>query len=38
MEGRWIQAAYIFSPKDVIFVIHAHDLTENEKKPARKQR
>jgi uncharacterized DUF497 family protein len=38
MEGRWIQAAFIFSPAEVIFVIHARDLTENEKKSAREQR
>jgi uncharacterized protein len=37
-HGRYIQVIYIFSPRDVIFVIHARPLTEGEKRKFRRRR
>jgi uncharacterized DUF497 family protein len=37
-EGRWIQVVYIFDPINVVFVIHSRDLSDREKKQARKRR
>lgn len=31
-DGRYLQAIYIFSPRDVIFVIHARPLLDAEKR------
>jgi uncharacterized DUF497 family protein len=36
-HGRHIQAIFIFSPADVIFVIHARPLTDNEKRRLRRR-
>jgi len=36
-DGTYIQVAYIFSPADVIFVIHARALTEAEKRRFRRR-
>lgn len=38
MEGRYIQVIYIFSPADVVFVIHAHPLNAAEKRSFRRRR
>jgi len=35
--GRWLQVVFIFSPEDVVFVIHARPLTEREKRRARRR-
>jgi hypothetical protein len=35
--GRYLQVAYIFSPPGVVYVIHARDLTEIEKRRLRRQ-
>lgn len=35
--GRLLQVIYIFSPDDVVFVIHARPLTDREKRRFRKQ-
>jgi uncharacterized protein len=35
--GRFIQVVYIFSPKDVIFVIHARPMTDREKRRFRRR-
>jgi uncharacterized DUF497 family protein len=37
-NGTYIQVAYIFSPDDVIFVIHARPLTRAEKRRFRRRR
>jgi uncharacterized DUF497 family protein len=36
--GRYIQVVYIFDPADVVYVIHARPLTENEKRQLRRSR
>jgi uncharacterized DUF497 family protein len=36
-EGRYLQAIYIFSPADVIYVIHARPLTNAEKRKLRRR-
>jgi len=36
--GRLLQVIYIFSPDDVVYVIHARPLTNKEKKQNRKRR
>jgi len=36
-EGRYIQVIYIFSPEDVIFVIHARPLNGAEKRNLRRR-
>ena len=36
--GRYLQAIYIFDPQDVIYVIHARDLTDPEKRQWRRRR
>lgn len=33
--GRWLQIVFVFSPEDMVFVIHARPLTEREKRRAR---
>ena len=35
--GRWLQVVYIYDPEDVIFVIHARPLSQNEKRRARRR-
>ena len=35
--GRYLQVIYIFSPPGVVFVIHARDLTDPEKRRLRRQ-
>lgn len=35
--GRYLQVVYIFSPPGVVYVIHARDLTEAEKRRLRWQ-
>jgi hypothetical protein len=35
--GRYLQVVYIFSPPGVVYVIHARDLTEPEKRRLRRQ-
>lgn len=37
LHGRYIQVAYIFSPADVIYVIHARLLNEPEKRRFRRR-
>jgi hypothetical protein len=37
MAGRYLQVIYIFSPPGVVYVIHARDLTEPEKRRLRRQ-
>ena len=37
-DGRYLQVIYIFSPLEVIFVIHARELTDNEKRQYRRRR
>jgi uncharacterized DUF497 family protein len=32
VEGRYLQVIYIFSPPGVVYVIHARDMTPNEKR------
>ena len=36
MDGRWLQAIYIFDPPGVVYVIHCRPLTEPEKQRARR--
>jgi uncharacterized DUF497 family protein len=36
--GRYVQVIYIFSPANVVFVIHARSLTEPEKRRLRRRR
>lgn len=36
-DGSYLQVAYIFSPRDVIFVIHARRLNELEKRRLRRR-
>jgi uncharacterized DUF497 family protein len=36
--GRYLQVIYIFSPEDVIFVIHAMPMTERKKRRLRRRR
>ncbi|MFI5379034.1 MAG: BrnT family toxin [Tepidisphaerales bacterium] len=36
-EGRYVQVVYIFDPEDVVYVIHARDLTEREKRALRRR-
>ena len=36
-SGRMIRVIYIFSPVDVVFVIHSRDLTETEKRHYRRR-
>lgn len=36
--GRWLQVIFIFSPEDVVFVIHARDLSDDEKRQCRRRR
>jgi uncharacterized protein len=35
--GRFLQVAYIFSPPGVVYVIHARDLTDQEKRRLRRR-
>ena len=37
-DGRLLQVIFVIDPDDSIFVIHARDLTENEKKTFRRRR
>jgi hypothetical protein len=37
-DGTYIQVVYIFSPDDVVYVIHARPLTDREKKQFRRRR
>ncbi|HEV2295975.1 MAG TPA: hypothetical protein VGR35_19170 [Tepidisphaeraceae bacterium] len=37
-EGRYLQAVYIFSPAAVVYVIHARELTDREKRNLRRRR
>jgi uncharacterized DUF497 family protein len=37
-DGAYIQVIYIFSPEDVVYVIHARPLTDREKKALRRRR
>ena len=37
-QGRYLQVIFIFSPADVVFVIHSQDLTEGDKKQYRRRR
>jgi uncharacterized DUF497 family protein len=36
--GRYLQVIYVFSPANVVFVIHARPLTEHEKRRLRRRR
>jgi uncharacterized DUF497 family protein len=36
--GRYLQVVYIFDPLDVVYVIHARDLTNREKRKLRRRR
>jgi uncharacterized DUF497 family protein len=36
-SGRWLQVIYILDSEDVVFVIHARPLTENEKRRVRRR-
>ena len=35
-DGRYLQVVYIFSPRAVVYVIHARPLTDNEKQNLRR--
>ena len=35
--GRFLQVIYIFSPPEVVYVIHARELTETEKRRLRRR-
>ena len=35
--GYWLQVAYIFSPAEVVYVIHARPLTDREKRATRRR-
>ena len=35
--GRWLQVVYIYDPEDVVYVIHARPLREDEKRRARRR-
>ena len=37
VEGRLLQVIFIFSPDDVVFVVHARDLNEAEKRRFRRR-
>ena len=37
MAARYVQVIYIFDPEDVVYVIHARDLTEREKRALRRR-
>ena len=34
---RWLQVIYIYDPEDVVYVIHARPLRDNEKRRARRR-
>jgi uncharacterized DUF497 family protein len=36
-EGRYLLVIYVYSPVEVIFVIHARDLTDSEKRRLRRR-
>ena len=36
--GRYLQVVYIFSPANMVYVIHARDLDEQEKRRLRRRR
>ena len=36
--GRYLQVVYVFSPANVVYVIHARDLDEQEKRRLRRRR
>jgi len=36
-DGRRLQVIFIFSPTDVVFVVHARDLSETEKRRFRRR-
>ena len=36
-DGRYLQVIYIFDPPGVVFVIHARDLSDKEKRLCRKR-
>jgi hypothetical protein len=38
LTGRYLQVIFIFSPAAVVYVIHARDLTDREKKNLRSRR
>jgi uncharacterized DUF497 family protein len=38
LVGRYLQVIYIFSPANVIYVIHARDLNDQEKRRFRRRR
>ncbi len=37
VEGRYLQVIYIFDPPGVVYVIHARELTDREKRQCRKR-
>ena len=37
-EGYYLQVIYTFDPEDVVYVIHARPLTDNEKRALRRRR
>lgn len=37
-QGRYLQVIYIFDPAAVVYVIHARDLTDREKRALRRRR
>lgn len=37
-DGRYLQVIYIFSPPEVVYVIHSRDLTDAEKRRLRRGR
>lgn len=37
-DGQYLQVIYIFSPEDVVYVIHARPLTDAEKRNLRRTR
>jgi hypothetical protein len=37
VDGTYLQVIYIYSPKDVVFVIHAMPMSENMKRQYRKR-
>lgn len=36
-DGRYVQVIYVFSPPGVVYVIHARDLTDSEKRRFRRK-
>lgn len=38
MGGQWIQVVYFYDPEDTVYVVHARQLNEREKRRERRRR